>query len=73
MPNDLPPLPFWQARSWWLTLIAVLTPVLALLGLDWPWVTDPDTPDAVMQVVGGVAAALAWRERVNPRRRLVAS
>jgi hypothetical protein len=67
---DLPPLPFWQARSWWLTLLAVLAPILSLLGLDWPWVNDPATVDTIMQIVAGIAAALAWRERLNPHRRL---
>lgn len=70
MNPELPSLPFWQARSWWLTLFAVVAPILSLLGLDWPWVSDPATVDVVMQVVGGIAAALAWRERVNPARRL---
>ena len=60
-------------RGWpkWRRFSQKTSPTIALLGLDWPWVTDPDTLDAIMQVVGGVAAAMAWRERVNPRRRLV--
>jgi len=70
MSEQLPALPFWQARSFWLTLFAVLAPVLSAFGIDWPWVTDPATIDAVMQIVGAVAAVLAWRERINPARRL---
>jgi hypothetical protein len=73
MQDDLPPLPFWQARSWWLTLLAVVAPILSLLGLDWPWVSDPETVDTIMQIVAGIAAALAWRERLNPHRRLALS
>lgn len=70
MSEQLPALPFWQARSFWLTFLAVLAPLLSALGLDWPWVTDPATIDAIMQIVGAVSAVLAWRERLNPGRRL---
>jgi len=70
MTDDLPPLPFYLARSWWMTLLAVIAPLLSLIGIDWPWVSDPATVDVIMQVVGGVAAALAWRERLNPHKRL---
>lgn len=67
----LPPLPFWQAKSWWYTVFAVLGPVLSLFGINWPWVSDPATVDVIMQIVGAVATGLAWRERLNPMRRLV--
>jgi hypothetical protein len=67
---ELPVLPFYMARSFWLTLLAVVAPVASSLGLDWPWVTDPATVDGIMQIVGGVSAALAWRERVAPSFRL---
>lgn len=70
MSSNLPPLPFWQARSWWLTFFAVLAPILSLLGINWPWVSDPSTVDTVMQVVGAISTALAWRERLDPKRRL---
>ena len=66
----LPVLPFWQARSFWLTLLAVAAPVLSAVGLDWPWVAHPSTVDLIMQVIGGIAAALAWRERLAPNFRL---
>ena len=69
--TDLPPLPAWQARSFWLTVMAFVGSVMPLLGIDWPWVNDPATVDTIMQIVSGVAAVLAWRERVNPHRRLV--
>lgn len=70
MSGALPQLPFWQARSWWLTVLAVLAPVLSALGIDWPWISDPKTVDLIMQAIGGVSALLSWRERLNPRRRL---
>jgi hypothetical protein len=70
MSDQLPVLPFWQARSFWLTLTALVGSILPLLGIDWPWVSDPQTVDAIMQVVSGIAAVLAWRERVNPSFRL---
>lgn len=69
-PEELPKLPFWQARSFWLTLIAFLAPILSAFGLDWPWVSDPATVDTIMQIVAAVAALLAWRERIRPRHRL---
>lgn len=69
--KNLPVLPFWQARSFWLTLVAVLSPVLSALGLDWPWVTNPATIDLIMSlVVSPAAAVFAWRERLAPSFRL---
>ena len=73
MGDILPPMPFWQARSFWLTLLAVAAPILAALGIDWPWVSDPATVDAIMQIVAAISAALAWRERLRPNYKLVAS
>ncbi len=68
--SDLPPLPIWQARSFWLTVTAFAGSVLPLLGINWPWVSDPATVDAIVQLMSGVAAVLALRERLNPHRRL---
>ena len=68
--KDMPTLPFWQARSFYLTLTAVAAPILSASGLDWPWVSDPATVDTVMQIVGAISAALAWRERLAPKKRL---
>ena len=67
---DMPTLPFWQARSFYLTLLALVGSVLPVAGIDWPWVSDPATVDAIMQIVSGVAAVLAFRERIAPKRRL---
>lgn len=66
MGDLLPVLPFWQARSFWLTLLAFAAPILTALGIQWPWVSDPATVDTIMQVVGAVSAVLAWRERLRP-------
>lgn len=70
--TELPTLPFWQARSWWMTFYAVLAPVVSMLGLDWPWVSDPETVNTTLQVTSAIAAGLAWRERLNPKKRLTA-
>jgi len=70
MGDVLPKLPFWQARSFWLTLFAFVGPILAAFGIDWPWVSDPATVDLIMQIVGAVSAVLAWRERLRPNFRL---
>lgn len=70
MGDLLPTMPFWQARSFWFTLLAFLAPILSALGIDWPWVSNPATIDAIMQVVGAITAVLAWRERVQPNFRL---
>lgn len=68
--QDLPVLPFWQARSFWLALLAVVSAVAPVLGFDLPWAGDPATVDRIMSVVGAVAAALAWQQRVAPNFRL---
>jgi hypothetical protein len=69
-PAALPVLPFWQARSFWLMLLAVLAPIISALGFDWPWVTNPATVDLIMQAVGAIAAAGAWQARLAPHFRL---
>lgn len=67
---EMPTLPFWAARSFYLTLLALVGSVLPVAGVNWPWVSDPATVDAIMQIVSGVAAVLAWRERLSPKRKL---
>lgn len=69
--NTLPALPFWQARSFWLTLLTLISMVAPAIGVAVPWADDPATVDRIMQAVGMVAAALAWRERLAPSYRLV--
>jgi predicted membrane chloride channel (bestrophin family) len=68
--RDLPVLPFWQARSFWAALMAVIAPIAAMAGINWPWVSDPATVDRIMQVVGAISAAIAWQQRTAPNFRL---
>ena len=67
---EMPTLPFWAARSFWYTLLALVGSVLPVFNVHWPWVSDPATVDTIMQVVSGAAAVLAFRERIAPKRRL---
>jgi hypothetical protein len=73
----LPPLPFWQARSFWLALVAVAGGVAQARGIDLVaalgFTDPPELVDAIMELVPAVAALLAWRERMSPRRRLALS
>ena len=77
----LPTLPFWQARSFWLTVLTVVSGVFSARGVDLASALGyHDTgalTDAFVAVANGVGAALpivsavlAWRERLNPRHRL---
>lgn len=67
---QLPVLPFWQARSFWTMALAVLAPIIAALGLDWPLVGSPGTVDVIMNIIGAIAAAETWRQRLAPNFRL---
>jgi hypothetical protein len=75
--TGLPPLPFWQARSFWLALVAVAGGVAQARGIDLVaalgFTDPPELVDAIMELVPAVAALLAWRERMSPRRRLALS
>jgi hypothetical protein len=68
--SPLPTLPFWMARSFWLTLLALVSMIAPTFGFDWPWASDPATVDRIMQLVGAVSAALAWQQRLAPNFRL---
>lgn len=79
--SPLPVLPFWQARSFWLTLLATLSSVLVVLQGIFPslaptlagvlpLVQDPATVEAIMGLVAGVAGVLAWFQRLKPRYQL---
>ena len=70
MGDVLPAMPFWAARSFWLTLLALVAMIGPQLGLPVAWAGDPQTIETIMQIVGGVSAALAWRERLAPNYRL---
>jgi len=83
---DLPELPAWQARSFWLTLLSAIAIVLNALGIDLWQITAGmglgATPDEVAASGGRAVAAWqmlapmvlgiwAWIERRAPRYRLV--
>lgn len=74
-PNtELPPLPIWQSRAFWLTLIAAATSlgaafdfnVLAAVGVT----TQDALADKIMDVVAGVSVLLALGQRAAPNFRL---
>jgi hypothetical protein len=72
--DTLPPLPFWQARSFWLTMIAAAMALASGFGFDLLGAlgaeSDSALADHIMELVGGAAAILAWRERLSPTKRL---
>ncbi len=69
--SPLPVLPFWQARSFWATLIAALSALGSAFGLDMGWLTDdPALADKLLAVIAAVAALWAWAERLRPRYKL---
>jgi hypothetical protein len=75
MPDSpLPALPAWQARSFWLALIAVAANVAALADFDLFGFFGVDGQEAladnIMQIVGAVAIIWAWFERKSPTRQL---
>ncbi|MCB5411764.1 hypothetical protein [Pseudogemmobacter faecipullorum] len=70
MGDVLPALPFWAARSFWLTLLAIVAMVGPQLGLPVAWAGEPETIEGIMQIVGAVSVVLAWRERLAPNYRL---
>lgn len=74
----LPGLPFWAARSFWLTLLTIAVPAANLGGLDLLGLlgaTDPSEgarmlESAALTVLPAVTGGLAWLERRSPGRRL---
>jgi len=73
----LPPLPVWQARSFWASLLLVATVAANAFGVD--LVALLGEPEAVLDRGAGIAQALApvifglwaWLERRAPNYRLV--
>jgi hypothetical protein len=74
-PNEsLPALPFWQARSFWLTMIAAVVmlgnafgfDILSMLGVA----DESAIADGLMQIVAAVSLVLAWGQRLAPNFRL---
>lgn len=76
-PPSLPPLPVWQARSFWASLLLVATVAANAFGVDLAaHLGDPDTlldrGAAMAQALAPVAFGLwAWLERRAPNYRLV--
>ena len=74
----LPGLPFWAARSFWLTLLTIAVPVANLGGLDLLGLlgaTDPAEgarmlEGAALTVLPAVTGTWAWFERRAPKRQL---
>lgn len=74
-PNtSLPVLPVWQARSFWLTIIAASTALGAVFGVN-PleaagFADESAAADAIMQIVTAVSVILAFGQRMAPNFRL---
>ncbi|QDL92559.1 hypothetical protein FDP22_12660 [Paroceanicella profunda] len=69
MADTLPPIPIWQTRSFWYA-VATLAAVLARTFFQ----TELDAnrlADTVMAILPLFTGALAYRERMNPKRRVV--
>jgi len=68
MRDKLPPLPMWQARSFWLGLATLAAIIARPLGLD---MDAHEWADTMMDLVPLVTMLLAYQQRMNPKRRLV--
>lgn len=74
----LPPLPFWAARSFWLTLLTIAVPVANVAGLDLLGILGAADPtegarmleSAALTVLPAVTGLWAWLERRAPKRQL---
>ncbi len=67
MTPELDPIPAWQTRSFWLTLLTAAQLLAAQVG----WTFDAGRiVELIMQALPLVTLALAYRERMNPTRRV---
>lgn len=67
----LPPLSIFAARSFWLMAASLICMVAEYLGYDFG---APDVlADHLLTAASAIMAILAYRERLNPNRRLTAS
>lgn len=66
--NELPPLELWKARSFWFSVATVLGLLAKLFGGD---LNVSEWADTLFALVPLVTLLLAYRERLNPKRRLV--
>lgn len=55
----LPPLPFWQARSFWLFVLGLTMPLMQRYGLDPLALMGVDTVEDGAQTLAGLAITLA--------------
>ena len=75
MPDDSPalaPMPIWQARSFWLAVFTLAGFLLPMAGLDMPFEPGGGA-DKVLEILPYVTGLLAYRERLDPQRRLTLS
>lgn len=74
-PSNLPELPVWHARSFWLTLLTVLIPILNASGIDLLGILGVSTVnqavDFVMTFLPILTGSWAWFERRSPNYQLV--
>lgn len=72
--SPLPPLPAWQARSFWLTIVGAVSQVAVLFHFDllafFGVAGQEQLVDAIMQIVAVVAMVWAWFERKAPNYQL---
>lgn len=76
MPNSqLPPLPTWHARSFWLSLVMALSMIFEMAGINLAVELGFDDNNAfvdnIMVIVGAVAGLGAWQQRLSPHFQLV--
>ena len=74
-PNmDLPPLPIWQARSFWVTMVGAISQIAVFARFDlfgFFGVTGSEPlVDGIMQIVAAVGLVWTWLERRAPNYRL---
>jgi len=75
MPDDSPalaPMPVWHARSFWLAVFTLAGFLLPMAGLDMP-IEPGGAADRVLEILPYVTGLLAYRERLDPQRRLTLS
>ena len=72
--TELPALPMWQARSFWVAMVAAAAQIAVLLKLDlfgyFGFEGTEPMVDAIMQIVAAVALVWTWLERRAPNYRL---
>lgn len=59
---------FWRTRSFWLLIATAVSILARQFGLD---LDEGALADIALQVVPLVTMALAYRERMNPKKRVV--